>query len=153
MADIIKSFEIEEEKLQQTMELISEIADLYENGSTEDEILILKQELEQLTGKTDIDTRAFAEYWGWTSLDTIARSLLMPEPQKQNLSNEEIKAIVINICECRYSESENNYYIKLLKMETGLINLSDYIYYPDNVGLKRDAEPDEIADKILHDRK
>ncbi len=151
MAD--EKFDIDEEKLQQAMELISDIADLYESGGTENEITVLKQGLEKLTGKTDIDTKAFAEYWAYTSLDTIARSLLMPKPQKQNLSDEEIRAIILNICECNYSESENDYYIKLLKMETGLTDLTDYIYYPNKIGLKLDAEPNDIADKILLDRK
>lgn len=59
----------------------------------------------------------------------------------------------MNICECNYSESENDYYIKLLKMETGLTDLTDYIYYPNKIGLKLDAEPNDIADKILLDRK
>lgn len=61
MAD--EKFDIDEEKLQQAMELISDIADLYESGGTENEITVLKQGLEKLTGKTDIDTKAFAEYW------------------------------------------------------------------------------------------
>jgi len=39
-----------------------------------------------------------------------------------------------------------------LELETGISNISDYIFYPDAAGLNRDADEPEIIAKILEDR-
>lgn len=53
----------------------------------------------------------------------------------------------------KYSEAETDYYLKLLEIETGLDDISDYIYYPDLAGLDPQAESSEIAAKIIADRR
>lgn len=82
-------------------------------------------------------------------METVARKALMPLPEKTELTDEQIKDIVINIM----SLEEMDWHLEYLKINTGLDNLSDYIFYPDLVGLDRNAELNQIADKIIEDRK
>lgn len=147
---------INENKLSETMDIIDRIAEILETGADEtydDEFNDLQERLKELTGKSDINISSFAEYWSWTSLDELARSVLMPTPEKQGLSDEEIAEIVTDICECEYSDSELGYYLELLKLETGLVNISDYIFYPNMVGLDYSADVSDIVEKVLLDRK
>ena len=147
---------IDESRLSETMDIIDRIAEILETGADEDydnEFNNLQMRLGELTGKSDINISSFAEYWSWTSLEELARSVLMPVPEKKGLSDEEIAEIVTDICECEYSDSELGYYLELLKLETGLVNISDYIFYPNMVGLEYDASTDDIIEKVLLDRK
>ena len=68
------------------------------------------------------------------------------------MSDEEIREIIKNICKVIYDEVETEYWIEVLTIGTDLSNLSDYMFYPDSVGLKFNATYDEIIDKILLDR-
>ena len=138
------------------MDIIDRIAEIFETGAKEeydDEFNNLQIRLRELTGKPDIDISSFAEYWSWISLEDLARSVLMPTPEKKGLSDEEIAEIVTDICECEYSDSELGYYLELLKLETGLVNISDYIFYPNMVGLEYSADVSDIVEKVLLDRK
>ena len=147
---------IDESKLSETMDIIDRIAEIFETGANEDydnEFQELQVRLRALTGKSDINISSFAEYWSWTSLEELARSVLMPTPEKQGLSDEEIAEIVTDICECGYSDSELAYYLELLKLETGLVDISNYIFYPNMVGLDYGADTEDIIEKILLDKK
>ena len=147
---------IDESRLSETMDIIDRIAEIFETGAKEeydDEFNNLQIRLRELTGKPDIDISSLAEYWSWISLEDLARSVLMPTPEKKGLSDEEIAEIVTDICECEYSDSELGYYLELLKLETGLVNISDYIFYPNMVGLEYSADVSDIVEKVLLDRK
>ncbi len=147
---------IDDDTLAVTMDIIDRIAEIMETGADEEydnEFSELQSRLEEITGKTNLDVSAFTDYWNRTSLEELARSVLMPIPEKQGLSEEEISSIVSDICECGYSDAELDYYLELLKLETGLVNISDYIFYPNMVGLDYNADVDEIIEKILLDRK
>jgi len=147
---------IDDDTLAVTMDIIDRIAEILETGTDEEyegEFAELQSRLEEITGKTNLDLSAFSNYWNRISLEELARSVLMPVPEKQGLSEEEIAEIVSDICECGYSDSELDYYLELLKLETGLVNISDYIFYPNMVGLDYSAGIDEIIEKILLDRK
>jgi len=142
-ADIIMLIpDIDRNKLNQAMYLIDEINNAYPDN---DKVSSLQSELEKLTGKTNIDIECLLEYWGYTSLEELAKTILMPEPEKSGLSDSQIYDIVKKICDAEFSESETDYLIKVLEKETGL-DITDYIYYMD-------AETDEIAKKILSDRR
>lgn len=56
------------------------------------------------------------------------------------------------IANVEYSESEMDYQLDVLEKETGLINVSDYIFYPNLIGLELNADVQEIIAKILADR-
>lgn len=45
-----------------------------------------------------------------------------------------------------------DWWLRYLKMNTGLSNVSDYIFYPNLIGLERDSSLEQIADKIVADR-
>lgn len=84
------------------------------------------------------------------SLDTVARGALLNPPKKEDVTNEQIKEIVVNIL--THDEAEMDWWLQFLKINTGLANLTDYIFYPDSVGLGREASLEQIADKIIEDR-
>lgn len=46
-----------------------------------------------------------------------------------------------------------DYWIRYLELNTGLPNLSDYIFWPGLAGLDENASLEEIANKIIADRK
>lgn len=80
--------------------------------------------------------------------------VLLPDIDEDTvMSDEEIKEMIINIVECKYGEAENNQKIDLLARVTGLKKLSDYIYWPDTVGLDLHASKEEIVTKVLEDMK
>ena len=45
-----------------------------------------------------------------------------------------------------------DWWLEYLKVNTGLVNLTDYILYPNLVGLDMQATLEQIADKIIADR-
>lgn len=150
----MSTVEIDNTKLSAVKELIDRIADEIATGTNaNEEIAIYEYQLKELTGKSDIDANSFAEYWEWTTLEDLAYSVLMPVPACKGLSDDEIADIVTKIINCEYSEPETDYYLKALELETGLVNISDYIFYPDSVGLSLQADISEIISKILSDRK
>ena len=139
---------MEDAKIKRLMKIIDEIAE----STDTDKIKELEAEVRDISGRTDIYADAFFEYWSWTSLEDLARSILMPEPVYKGLDDEQLAEIISKICECQYSESEMDYQLKVLKLETGIADVSDYIFYPDNVGLNMNADTTEIIAKILADR-
>lgn len=140
---------IDELKLKQTMEIIDKIADC----DNDDEIVRLEKALREITGKEELCAENCFEYWSWTSLEELARTFLMPSPEYQGLSDEKLTEIITKICEAEYSESEMDYQLEVLEKETGLSDVSDYIFYPDEVGLSMESDTSEIVAKILSDRK
>lgn len=75
----------------------------------------------------------------------------MAPPLKGELSDAQLKEIVLNIL--NYNEAEMDWWLEYLEINTGLDNLTDYIFYPDLVGLSLETDLDQIADKIISDRK
>lgn len=67
--------------------------------------------------------------------------------EKEEFTNEQIKEIVLNIL--WHDEAEMNWRLNNLKINTGLQNLIDYIFYPDFVGLNRNSSLEQIAEKLL----
>lgn len=131
-------------KLEKIRELIDEIAD------TQDDHKI--KELQELTGKA-VTVEDCLEYWSWTTLEDLARSFLMPEPKYEGLNDHQLAEIIQKIYTCAYDEAETEFQLKVLEIETGLSNISDYIFYPDEVDLDENADLPEITAKILADRK
>ena len=137
----------EKTKLKKVMDLIDKLAE----PDDSDDIARLELEIREITGKSDLSANECKEYWGWTSLEELAKRFLLPTPQAQGLSDEELAIIVEKIANVEYSESEMDYQLDVLAKETGLINVSDYIFYPISIGLELNAEGQEILDKILAD--
>ena len=155
----MKAPEINKTKLPRAMEIIEQAAELMaekhcdlKNGSEEDKKALaeLQEQLRELTGKADLNITELNGYWGWGSLEEAARMALTPKPQKSEVSDDKIREIVVNILK---DPSKTDYWVNFLKVNTGLDNVSDYIFYPDEVGLDETATLEEIADKIITDRK
>lgn len=147
---------IDETKLQAVKEIIDEI-DYFavDKHCDEDspELKDLAQKLQEVTGKKDLSIRPFIRYSSCISLETAAKMALLPIPQKRDLTDEEIKEIVLKIANVEFDEATIDYFLKVLKLETGLYNITDYIYYPELVGMDKEADMEEIIKKIIADKK
>lgn len=69
------------------------------------------------------------------------------------MTDKKICELIRKIYNCEFSESETDYWLDILERETGLINFTDYIYWPNLVGLDLNSSVDEITNKILYDSK
>lgn len=152
---------IDGRKLKQAMEWIETAAELMEDNiqANEDKLNGLGEQLGELAGKP-VDVYTFREYWGHSSLEDMAKAVLMPEPESCELTDEELRDMV-----CRFfsylredGDAACEYVIAFLEKNTGLTPMWDYFYDTDSVGLKVEASWDEetmlgaIADKIIADR-
>lgn len=148
---------IEEAKLPEVMEIIEEAAALMaEKGGqagpeAQRALEKLQSNLRGITGNPAIQISDFREYWGYTSLETAARGALLRPPEKEELTDAQIKEIVLDIL--NHDEAETDWWLAYLRVNTGLQNLTDYIFYPDQAGLDEEADLAQIADKIIADRK
>ena len=107
-------------------------------------------ELADITGNPSIKITDFKRYWSYISLEEIAKKALMLPPVKEKLTDTQVREIVLNILS-HNSEAEIDYWIEYLTVNTGLPDLTDYIFYPDIKGLDGNASLEEIADKIISD--
>lgn len=143
-------------KLPEVMNIIDSAAALMEEKDCQndkdarEELLAMQEKLRDITRDKNLEIVGFRRYWASADLEEVAKGALMTPPQKEDVSDEEIKSIVIGIL--AHDEAEMDWWIQYLKVNTGLVNLSDYIFYPDLIGLKRDASLAEIAEKIIKDR-
>lgn len=150
---------MDETKLPVVMEIIDRLAVIFDEEDYEDDDVIkeeiseLESKLIELTGKNIEQCQPFQNYWAYTDLETVAKRILMPAPQKENLSNEQLREIFDDIVYVRKDEAEMDYLLEILKVETGIEYVEDYIYCPDEVGLSLNASFDEIFEKMLMDRK
>lgn len=148
---------IDETKLAETMKIIEEAAELMSQKDCEEDaeakktLKKLQQELRQITGNKKLNIKNYQRYWSAVGLETVAKGALMSEPVKEDVTDAQIKEIVVNIL--NHNEAEMSWWFKYLKVNTGLENITDYIFYPDFVGLDADASLEEIADKIVEDKK
>ena len=67
------------------------------------------------------------------------------------LTDEQIKDIVVHILD--HDEAKMDWWLLYLEVNTGLPDLSDYIFYPNLIGLDGDPSMEEIAEKIIEDRR
>lgn len=121
---------------------VSKIIDIIANNLDKDCTNELN-ELQSLTGKSHSATE-FAEYWGWTDLDSLARITLMPEPPcVSDLDRSELESIIKIIKESFLSgeDDKGEYYIELLHKSMSVPDVINYIMSGQDVKA--------IADKIL----
>lgn len=151
---------IDETKLPAVKEIIDEINHfVVDENCDEDspEVRGLAQKLREVTGKEECNVYPFLYYSSYTTLEDAAIMALLPTPQKSGLSDEEIRNLIGKIARaelvCLHGEAINGYFIDVLKLETGLDNVFDYLYNPDEVGMDRHASIEEITERIIADRK
>ncbi len=148
---------VDETKLLEAMRIIEEAAELMAQKDCEDDkeakenLEKLQQDLRILTENQKLEIRDYQRYWSATDLKTVAKGALMPVPMKEALTDVQIKEIVVNIL--KHSEAEMNWWLNYLKVNTGLDNITDYIFEPDEVGIDPQSSLEQIADKIIADKK
>ena len=110
-----------------------------------------------MTGKTIDECRYFEQYWSYTSLDDIVDRVLMPEYEAIKLSDEELREKLEKLVDglnTFIKESELDRMIMELEIDTGLDNVSDYLFWPELIdGLGKNADAETKIKKILEDRK
>lgn len=152
----MKKVPIDEVKIPMAMEIIEKVAslmaerDCVQDQKAREELAELQDRLRELARNQRLQIIDFQRYWSYTSLETMARKALMAPPSKDNVSDEQIKEIVLGIL--KHEEAEMDWWLEYLKVNTGLVNLTDYIFYPNLVGLDMQATLEQIADKIIADR-
>ncbi len=124
MRESLEFPQIDMQKLETVKKLIVQIADASLNNDCNKAL----NELNLITGKIH-DVTEFAEYWGWTDIDTLAKKTLIAEPPRIcDLTKEEMKEIVIIIKTCLISdENKAEYYIELLHKSLPLTNVTKYV--------------------------
>lgn len=153
----MKEVSIDEAKLPAVMEIIEKAVSLMsekdcDNDEESKKVLKkLQKDLRETTGNKKLQISSFQRYWSYTDLETMARKALMSPPLKGDLTNKQIKEIVLHIL--GYGEAEMDWWLKYLEINTGLENLTDYIFYPNLIGLDPQSTLEQIADKIIADRK
>ena len=152
----MKKVPIDEVKIPMAMEIIEKVAslmaerDCVQDQKAREELAELQDRLRELARNQRLQIIDFQRYWSYTSLETMARKALMAPPSKDNVSDEQIKEIVLGIL--KHNEAEMDWWLEYLKVNTGLVNLPDYIFYPNLVGLDMQATLEQIANKIITDR-
>ncbi len=141
---------IDLEKLPTVMDLIEKAGELMETQAIENnkELQDIEKELQTLTGKSDLSVLDFNYYWASESLETVAKKALFEKPQKRVLQPKEIKEMVLHILE--QEEAVMDWQLEFLEVCTEL-PITDYIFYPDDMGLSMEATLEEIAEKIILD--
>ena len=143
-------------------EIIDRLAVIYDEEDVDspdiqNEIERLGVRLKELTGKTIKDCQPFEQYWSYTSLDDIVDRVLMPEPEEgERLSDAEIREKLENLISeiSTIKPSKLDSIIRELEIDTGLDNVSDYLFWPDLIeGLGKNADAETKIKKILEDRK
>jgi len=137
MRDILNLPEIDRSKLEDVKQLIDDIA---ENVGECNEKL---SALEHITGRKH-DAMEFAEYWGWTDLDTLAEAALMPTPPcVRDLTMEEVAELVTIIKEGfeMGEDAKVEYYKELLHRSLPLSDVLRYIMSGDSA--------EDIAERMI----
>ena len=101
------------------------------------------KKLSTLTGKKH-NAAEFAEYWGWTDLETLVEMTVTPEPPYvPDLTRAELEEIIAIIQDCCITLDDNKmiYYEELLHKSLPLTDVSSYITVEETTS--------EIADKML----
>lgn len=148
---------IDNAKLSEVMEIIKDAdllmteKDCESDKAAKKELEELQNKLWEITGNHHIKIRDFWHYDEATNLETAAKGALMSPPEKEDITDEQIKEIVLSIL--KHDEAELKWWLQFLKINTGLENLSDYIFYPNLIGLDRNSSLEQIAEKIIVDRK
>ena len=130
---------VDADKIEQAKDLIEQIASGEEDEQTVNAALT---ELGRITG-IQHNLAEFAEYWGWTDLDSVAEQAFVDSPFVNDLTREELIEIIaiIKTATIDCEDSKMTYYVELLHRSLPLTDVFSYI----------DLEEDDakIADKML----
>lgn len=126
-------------KIEQAKDFIEQIT----SGEADEETVnAALAELGKITGRQHSQTE-FAEYWGWTDLDSIAEQAFVEPPFVSDLTREELTEIIAIIKKATINCEDNRmmYYEELLHKSLPLTDVFSYI--------DLEEEDVKIADKML----
>ena len=148
-------------KIPEVMELIEKAASVMAEKDDSDpavkrELEDLQNKLREITGNKKLKITEFQRYWAYTGLETMAKKALMLPPEKCDVTDDQIREIVLYaFCDDFFKshyEADVDYWVDFLEINTGLKYLSDYIFYPDMMGMDNNATLEQIADRIIADK-
>ena len=142
-------------------EIIDRLAVIYDEEDPEkqeiaDEIKTLAARLKELTGKTVEECQPFEQYWSYTSLEDVVDRIFMPSAEAEGMSDEALEEWLTQSFDdiVMLPPAKLDREIEKLEKETGIPNVSDYIFWSSMVeGLGKNASKDAIIAKIIEDRK
>lgn len=126
-------------RIERAKDLIEQIASPGEDEKTAETAL---DELGELTGRQH-DQSEFAEYWGWTDLDSIAEQAFVQPPYASDLTREELTEIIaiMKRAIANGEDSEMMHYEEILHRSLPLTDVLGYI------DINKDNA--QIADEML----
>lgn len=142
-------------------EIIDRLATIFDeedvnNSDIRKETGNLEKRLKELTGKTIEECEPFRQYWSYTSLEDVVDRILMPPVKNEGLSDNELREKLENFFNgiATMKPSKLDRAIEELELETGIDNVSDYIFWPELIeGLGKNPGKEAIIKKILEDSK
>ena len=142
-------------------EIIDRLATIFDeedvnNSDIRKETGNLEKRLKELTGKTIEECEPFRQYWSYTSLEDVVDRILMPPVKNEGLSDNELREKLENFFNgiATMKPSKLDRAIEELELETGIDNVSDYIFWPELIeGLGKNPGKEAIIKKILDDSK
>ena len=142
-------------------EIIDRLATIFDeedldNSDIKEEIGNLEIRLKELTGKTIEECEPFRQYWSYTDLEDVVDHILMPPVKKEGLSDDELREKLEGLFNeiATMKPSKLDRAIEELELETGIDNVSDYIFWPELIeGLGKNPGKEAKIKKILEDRK
>lgn len=159
---------INEGLVEELMQLIEEISGLveeaYEEDYLNDENSLLKKKIRELNLKTkkEYEPTDFAEYWGYTSLEDLAKEVALPNPPiMKDITIEEVSSIIDMIMNLKSPEGIEEveevepyitYYLELMEKSIPNSDISDLIYWYDVEDYGHEPTPREIAEKAFENR-
>lgn len=130
MRKILEFPQINENHIEKVSKIIDTIADNLDRDCRNE-----LNELQRLTGKLH-SAEEFAEYWGWTDLDSLSRITLTPEPPfVSDLDRTELETIIGIIKESLISgeDDKGGYYVELLHKSMSIPDVMGYIMSDQDV--------------------
>lgn len=143
------------------MELIEKAASVMAEKAASDpavkqELDDMQNKLREITGNKKLKITEFQRYWAYTNLETMAKKALMLPPEKCDVTDDQIKGIILYAFGAdffkSYDEADQEYWLNFLEINTGLEYLSDYIFYPEMMEMDSNATLEQIADRIIADK-
>lgn len=165
MREILKLPVYDKSALPELIDLIDTLDELFDEHNSLDKfddryheikkiIHEKSKRINQLT-KKEIDPYIFEGHSSVSSTKEMAAMALIPEPPKiTDITIEELTEIV-GLFKDNEVVAGNyvDYYLKLLKKSFSILNISDYIFWPNQIGLNLHTSDKEIAAKIFEDLK
>lgn len=151
----MRTAEYDKSQMPLVMALMERLAEIYDEEDYENDTKIqaklqtIEKKLIEQTGKTVKECQPFERYWSYTSLETVAKRVLLPKPAPLDMTEDEIRETVHKIIHAEYDEAETDYWIDVLELELDVPDLEEYLFFAEEIDLDFPADGETIKEKIL----